>query len=118
MSDPLDLLVTGGAGAGSGVGLFLLGRAALEWVRQRRPESMRPTRTPSPVPPAQCSPMVEEQVAEVHSIVARRDEEGASVLLRTLRETADHTRSMARTLDDIRDSLRGPRPPMGSSPAE
>ena len=118
MSDPLDLLMSGGAGAGSGVGLFLLGRAAMEWVRHRRPESMRATRVPSPPPPARCSDVVEEQVAEVHSIVARRDEDGASVLMRTLRETAENTRAMSTTLSEIRDSLRGPRPPMGSSPAE
>lgn len=111
MSDPLDLVVTGAGGAGGGVGLFLLGRAALEWVRQRQPSSsLRAPRSPSPPPTPRCAPVVEEQVAELHGLVARRDPATDGYLL--LSELA----AMRALLAEIRDAVTRPRMP--SSPGE
>lgn len=108
MSDPLDLVVTGAGGAGGGVGLFLLGRAALEWVRQR--PALRATKAPSLPPPPRCAPSVEEQVAELHGLVARRDPATDGYLL--LSELA----AMRALLAEIRDAVTRPRMP--STPGE
>lgn len=118
MSEILDLLPVAGGSAGAGVGLALLGRAALEWVRGRAPGSVRPPRAPSPVPPPaqpQCSEDVERKVGEMHKHLLKSEDDGGIILLRAVRETAAHTSEMRQILGEIRDSLR-PRAPMGSHP--
>jgi hypothetical protein len=128
MSDPLDLVGTAAGSAGAGAGLFWLGRAAVEWVRAQRqpPASVSSTRpkSPTPPPPARCSDDVEQQVAELHTIMAQRDAEGASVVLRALRETAENTRAMGSTLTRLGDTLSSidhslrPRRALGSQPGD
>jgi hypothetical protein len=116
-----------------GLVLALLGGGGTAAVVRKRfganhgPESKR-----SASPP-ECSPdvakQVEEmharhdaqanQVAEMHRIVARRDDQDASILMRTLSETATHTKAMAQTLTRIETALsQRPRLPSSPDPAE
>jgi hypothetical protein len=63
--------------------------------------------------------VVAQQVAEIHKIVALRDAQDASVLLRSLNDTSENTRVMAATLRRIEEALtQRPRLPSAPDPAE
>jgi hypothetical protein len=71
----IGAVLAGGVAVGAGIGRAL---AAL-WPATHRPST-------KPPPPPTCAPAVVEQVDELHGLLARRDDLGASVVLSHLAE--------------------------------